>query len=81
MRVFKSTVIPLPCRYVRRLIGQRVRLRRTPEVRFVYDDSEEEADLVERVIGREEVERYRSEIEVRAWVRKQPKKRNDKKYQ
>ncbi|KXZ51064.1 hypothetical protein GPECTOR_14g5 [Gonium pectorale] len=49
--------------YVRRLIGQRVRLRLTPEVRFVYDDSEEEADLVARVIGREEVERYRSEIE------------------
>ncbi len=50
---------------MRRLIGQRVRLRLTPEVRFVYDDSAEEADLVVRVIGREEVERYRSEIEVR----------------
>ncbi|GIL62147.1 hypothetical protein Vafri_16417 [Volvox africanus] len=49
--------------YVRRLIGQRVRLRRTPEVRFVYDDSEEEADLVMRVLGRDEVERYRNEIE------------------
>ncbi|GLC41423.1 hypothetical protein PLESTB_001013000 [Pleodorina starrii] len=49
--------------YVRSLIGQRVRLRRTPEVRFVYDDSEEEADLVYRVLGRAEVERYRSEIE------------------
>ncbi|PNW87453.1 hypothetical protein CHLRE_02g145000v5 [Chlamydomonas reinhardtii] len=49
--------------YVRRLIGQRVRLRLTPEVRFVYDDAEEEADLVARVIGREEVERYREEIE------------------
>ncbi|GLI60957.1 hypothetical protein VaNZ11_003209 [Volvox africanus] len=49
--------------YVRRLIGQRVRLRRTPEVRYVYDDSEEEADLVMRVLGRDEVERYRNEIE------------------
>ncbi|KAG2437194.1 hypothetical protein HXX76_005858 [Chlamydomonas incerta] len=49
--------------YVRRLIGQRVRLRLTPEIRFVYDDAEEEADLVARVIGREEVERYREEIE------------------
>ncbi|KAG2485160.1 hypothetical protein HYH03_016050 [Edaphochlamys debaryana] len=49
--------------YVRRMIGQRVRLRLTPEVRFVYDDSEEEADLVARVIGREDVERYRAEIE------------------
>lgn len=35
------------------------------QIRFVYDDSEEEADLVERVIGRDEVERYREEIEVR----------------
>ncbi len=35
------------------------------QIRFVYDDSEEEADLVERVIGRDEVERYRGEIEVR----------------
>lgn len=49
--------------YVRRRIGQRVQLRLTPEIRFVYDDSEEEADLVERVIGRDEVERYREEIE------------------
>ncbi len=50
---------------MRRLIGARVRLRLTPEIRFVYDDAEEEADLVARVIGREEVERYREEIEVR----------------
>jgi ribosome-binding factor A len=31
---------------VRKEIGQRVRLRLTPEIRFVYDDSLEEMDLV-----------------------------------
>jgi hypothetical protein len=105
-------------RYVRRAIGQRVNLRLTPEIRFIYDDTEEvrrrvgrqgrrtlrgsllaacglaraeagqallraarpelglalgwaaqEADLVARVIGREELERYRSEIEVRSPLR------------
>lgn len=37
----------------------------------MYDDAEEEADLVARVIGREEVERYREEIEVRTAGRSQ----------
>lgn len=32
--------------YVRKQIGQSVTLRLTPEIRFEYDDSLEEADLV-----------------------------------
>lgn len=32
--------------YVRREMGQRVPLRLTPEYRFEYDDSVDEADLV-----------------------------------
>lgn len=36
-------------RYVRTQIGQRVRLRLTPEVRFEYDDSIEEEELVQQV--------------------------------
>lgn len=49
--------------YVRRQIGSRMNLRMTPEVRFEYDDSMEEADLVAKVIGKEDVERFRAEIE------------------
>lgn len=43
--------------YVRSQIGQRVNLRLTPEVRFEYDDSIEEEELVQQVLGQEEYER------------------------
>ncbi|KAI8474520.1 MAG: ribosome-binding factor A-domain-containing protein [Monoraphidium minutum] len=43
--------------YVRSQIGQRVRLRLTPEVRFEYDDSAEEEELVQQVLGRDEFDR------------------------
>lgn len=43
--------------YVRGQIGQRVRLRLTPEIRFEYDDSIEEAELVQQVLGPEEYDR------------------------
>jgi len=35
--------------YIRRLIGARVRLRRTPELSFVYDDSIEHGDRMMRL--------------------------------
>lgn len=37
--------------YVRKLVGQRVRLRRTPEIRFIYDDSYERAGQVDTHMG------------------------------
>jgi hypothetical protein len=41
-----SATWPLGCRYVRRLIGERVRLRLTPEVRFVHDVAVERGERV-----------------------------------
>lgn len=52
--------------YVRHQIGQAVKLRLTPEIRFEYDDSIEEEALIEKVLGPEEVERYRRELAVEA---------------
>jgi len=37
---------PLPLRYTRTKIGQRVVLRLTPEIRFEYDDSLDQAEMV-----------------------------------
>lgn len=48
--------------YVRKMMAQRVPLRLTPEYRFEYDDMEDEMDLVERVIGKEDVARYKREL-------------------
>lgn len=36
----------LACRYVRRLIGERVQLRLTPEIRFVHDTAVERGERV-----------------------------------
>lgn len=55
--------------YVRRVLGQRVVLRLTPEIRFEYDDSLEEAELVERVIGAEDVARFTAELDAEAGIR------------
>jgi ribosome-binding factor A len=35
--------------YIRRLVGARVRLRHTPELNFVYDDSIERGDQIMRL--------------------------------
>ena len=43
--------------YVRSQIGQRISLRLTPEVRFEYDDSIEEEELVQQVLGPDEFDR------------------------
>ena len=50
--------------YVRKEMGQRVPLRLTPEYRFEYDDVVDEMDLVERVIGEEDVARFKREIQM-----------------
>ncbi|KAG1672049.1 hypothetical protein FOA52_008925 [Chlamydomonas sp. UWO 241] len=54
--------------YVRREMGSRVPLRLTPEYRFEYDNSADEQELVERVIGAEDVARYRREAAAEAGV-------------
>ena len=37
--------------YVRRLIGQRVRMRYTPEINFIHDKSLEYSDQIDRIIN------------------------------
>ncbi|MEW5305141.1 MAG: hypothetical protein WDW36_007702 [Sanguina aurantia] len=49
--------------YVRREIGQRVPMRLTPDIRFEYDDSIEEMELVQKVLGPEEVARFTKELD------------------
>ncbi|GAX77249.1 hypothetical protein CEUSTIGMA_g4695.t1 [Chlamydomonas eustigma] len=49
--------------YVRREMGQRVPLRLTPEYRFEYDDAMDEMELIQQVIGEEDVARYRRELD------------------
>jgi hypothetical protein len=44
-------------------MGQRVPLRLTPEYRFEYDDTMDEMELVQQVIGEEDVARYRRELD------------------
>lgn len=44
------------CRYVRRLIGERVRLRLTPEIRFVHDVAVERGERVLSLLERMEKE-------------------------
>eukprot|EP00195_Chlamydomonas_chlamydogama_P015569 CAMPEP_0202902886 /NCGR_PEP_ID=MMETSP1392-20130828/18653_1 /ASSEMBLY_ACC=CAM_ASM_000868 /TAXON_ID=225041 /ORGANISM="Chlamydomonas chlamydogama, Strain SAG 11-48b" /LENGTH=245 /DNA_ID=CAMNT_0049589745 /DNA_START=273 /DNA_END=1010 /DNA_ORIENTATION=+ len=51
-------------KYVRREIGQRVTLRLTPEIRFEYDDSLDEMELVQKVIGEDEIKRYERELAI-----------------
>jgi ribosome-binding factor A len=46
-----------PRRYVRSQIGQRIRLRLTPEVRFEWDNSMEDYDALERALGADEMAR------------------------
>ena len=36
--------------YIRRQLGRRLRLRRTPELRFLFDESIEQQDRIERLI-------------------------------
>ena len=43
--------------FLRRQIGQRLRLRRVPEIEFFYDESIEKADRVERILHELEQER------------------------
>ncbi|KAF5840038.1 ribosome-binding factor A-domain-containing protein [Dunaliella salina] len=50
--------------YTRTQIGQRVTLRLTPEIRFEYDDSQDQAELIEKVIGSRDVERLKRELEL-----------------
>jgi len=50
--------------YTRTQIGQRVTLRLTPEIRFEYDDSLDQAELIQKVIGAQDVERLKRELEL-----------------
>eukprot|EP00879_Flechtneria_rotunda_P002238 GHRR01002425.1.p1 GENE.GHRR01002425.1~~GHRR01002425.1.p1 ORF type:complete len:347 (+),score=94.55 GHRR01002425.1:640-1680(+) len=49
--------------YVRSRIGQAVRLRLTPEIRFYQDDTLDEMERIQDAIGREDFNRYIEEAE------------------
>ena len=49
------------CRYVRRLIGQRVQLRLTPEIRFVYDVAVDRSEKVLALLEQVEADRLAAE--------------------
>jgi ribosome-binding factor A len=49
-----NTALPAPAmrrRYTRKKISQKVRLRLTPEIRFILDDSYQRATKVRRAAG------------------------------
>jgi len=54
--------------YVRSQIGQRVRLRLTPQIRFELDNTLEEMEAVEKAIGRDDFQRYVREAQAEAGV-------------
>ncbi|WIA35270.1 hypothetical protein OEZ86_003729 [Tetradesmus obliquus] len=52
--------------YVRNRIGQALKLRLTPEVRFEHDDSLDELERIQEAIGQEDFDRYLAEAEAEA---------------